>query len=471
MTKTITVAYGDGIGPEIMDAVLRILRAANTTLAIETIEIGNKAYEKGSKSGIPITAWQSIHRTKVLLKAPLTTPRGEGYQSVNVRLRKMLSLCVNIRPYDFQLCGRKARVTVIRENEEGLYCGVEYRHTPNSYSALKLVSERAAERICNYAFAYAHNNQYKRVTCMVKDNILKLSDGIFYKVFKQVAARYSSIESNSYLIDIGSALLSTRPEMFEVIVTTNLYGDIISDILAQVSGSVGLAGSINIGKEYAMFEAVHGTALNIANQNIANPSGLLQAAIYMLSYLKHHETAKLIHNALFKTLQEGIHTPDLYNATYSTRKVCTDEFTEAVINNLYKEYPKTPEFLPQIHHYQQRDKFPEREKVLVGVDIYVAWPLSLLTELIAMIKRISQANKQYKLYAVLAKGIAVWRYDGKEITTLCEQCDNLCCRFINDQLSHHEITLLLQKLLQENIEVTQMIKLYFFDNEQGFFSC
>lgn len=468
MTKTITVAYGDGIGPEIMDAVIRILRAADVALAIESIEIGSKAYEKGFKSGISSQAWQSIHRTKVLLKAPLNTPQGGGYQSVNVRLRKMLGLFVNIRPYDFQLYDKKANVVVIRENQEGLYCGTEYRHTQDSYSALKLVSEHVAERICDYAFTYAQNNRHKKVTCMIKDNILKLSDGIFHKVFKKIAEKYPNIESNSYLIDIGSALLATRPEIFEVIVTTNLYGDIISDILAQVSGSVGLAGSINMGSKYAMFEAVHGTAPSIADQNIANPGGLLQAAIYMLLYLKQHNKAKLIHNALSKTLKDGIHTPDLYNTTHSTRKVCTDEFTEAVISNLNKQDIDTTKSLLQITNCKQKDySIQQSKKALIGADVYVEWPLSRLTELVSVIT----INKGYKLYAILAKGTAVWRYDNKEITTLYEQCDNLCCRFINDQISHSEIAALLQKFSEENIEVTQMIKLYFFDNEQGFFSC
>src|SRR5690606_24987824 len=213
-------------------------------------------------------------------KAPITTPQGGGYKSLNVTTRKALGLYANVRPcvsYNPFIASKHPEmdVVIVRENEEDLYAGIEYRQTNDVYQCLKLISRPGSEKICRYAFEYARTNNRKKVTCFIKDNIMKLTDGIFHKVFDEVAAEYPEIESDSLIVDIGSAFLADRPGTLDVIVTENLYGDIISDIAAQITGSVGLAGSANIGDDYAMFEAIHGSAPTIAGKNIANPSGLL----------------------------------------------------------------------------------------------------------------------------------------------------------------------------------------------------
>ena len=261
----ITVAYGDGIGPEIMEAVLKILAEARVPLTIDTIEVGQKFYEKGVTTGIPPAAWDSIRRTKVLLKAPITTPQGGGYKSLNVTMRKALGLYANVRPCTsfhpyVKSMHANMNLVIVRENEEDLYAGIEYRQTQDTFQSVKVITRSGSERIMRYAFEYAVQNGRKKVTCMSKDNIMKLTDGAFHDMFTMVAKEYPQIENEHYIIDIGSARIASKPHLFDVIVTENLYGDIISDIAAEVSGSVGLAGSANIGANYAMFEAIHGSA-------------------------------------------------------------------------------------------------------------------------------------------------------------------------------------------------------------------
>src|SRR5262249_21358113 len=283
----ITIARGDGIGPEIMDATLTILKAAGARLAIEEIEIGEKVYLRGNTAGIEPSAWESLRRTRVFLKAPITTPQGGGFKSLNVTTRKTLGLYANVRPCVsyFPFVATKHPVmdlVIVRENEEDTYAGVEYRLTPNVYECLKLITRPGSEKIVRYAFEYAVRNSRRRVTCFTKDNIMKMTDGLFHKVFDEVAKEYPEIQNEHWIVDIGAAKLADSPEAFDVIVMPNLYGDILSDVAAQIAGSVGLAGSSNIGQNYAMFEAIHGSAPRRAGQNVANPSGLLLGAVMML---------------------------------------------------------------------------------------------------------------------------------------------------------------------------------------------
>ncbi len=341
MSTLITVAYGDGIGPEIMEAVLSILREAEAEISIDIIEIGERVYSKEWSHGISPSGWESIERTKILLKSPTTTPQGKGNKSLNVALRKNLGLYANIRPcisYHHVIENKfdKFDIVVIRENEEDVYTGIEHRLTGDSYQCTKIITRSGSEKICRYAFEYAKKHNRKKVTCLTKDNIMKMTDGTFHAAFDRIAKEYPDIKAEHYIVDIGMARVATEPENFDVIVTENLYGDILSDIVAQTSGSVGLAGSSNIGNEYAMFEAVHGSAPDIAGKNIANPSGLLNAAVHMLIYIGQVGTAKLIYDAWLKTLEDGIHTADLYKEKRSKQKVGTKEFAEAVIDNLGK---------------------------------------------------------------------------------------------------------------------------------------
>ena len=335
----ITVAYGDGIGPEIMQAVLHILRKAEAQIRVEVVEVGEKLYNKNYTSGIAPDTWESIERTKILLKAPITTPQGGGYKSLNVTMRKTLGLYANVRPsisyYPFVgTLHPKLDLVIIRENEEDLYAGIEYRHTHNVRESVKLISRTGCEKIVRYAFEYAVKNNRKKVTCFSKDNIMKFSDGIFHQVFNEIAKEYPAIANEHYIVDIGTARLATKPEIFDVIVTSNLFGDIISDVTAEISGSVGLAGSANIGKDFALFEAIHGSAPDIAGKNIANPSGLLNGAIMMLVHIGQGEVAALIENAWKRTLEDGVHTADIYNTETSTKKVGTKEFAEEVVKRL-----------------------------------------------------------------------------------------------------------------------------------------
>ena len=301
-TKTpITVAHGDGIGPEIMNATLRILEAAGAALDIETIEIGEKVYLRGNSAGIEPSAWESLLRTQVFLKAPITTPQGGGFKSLNVTIRKTLGQYANVRPcvsyHPFVHTKHpNMDLVIVRENEEDLYAGIEYQISPEVTSCIKLISRPGSEKIVRYAFEYARRHNRKKVTVFMKDNIMKMTDGLFHKVFDEVAAGYPDIQKEAWIVDIGAAKMADTPEAFDVIVMPNLYGDILSDVAAQIAGSVGLAGSANIGEKCAMFEAIHGSAPRRANQNLANPSGLLLGAVLMLVHIGQPEVAERVHN-------------------------------------------------------------------------------------------------------------------------------------------------------------------------------
>jgi isocitrate dehydrogenase len=246
-----------------MDATLAILKAGGARLEIENIEVGEKVYLSGNTSGILPSAWDSLRRTKVFLKAPITTPQGGGYKSLNVTARKTLGLYANIRPcvsyYPFVRTKHPVMdVVIVRENEEDLYAGVEYQTTPDEMVALKIITRPGCEKIIRYAFEYARQYKRKKVTCFTKDNILKMTDGMFHKIFDEISPEYPELEKEHWIVDIGAAKMADTPEAFDVIVMPNLYGDVLSDVAAQIAGSVGLAGSSNIGDRCAMFEAIHG---------------------------------------------------------------------------------------------------------------------------------------------------------------------------------------------------------------------
>ncbi|MEO7144655.1 MAG: NADP-dependent isocitrate dehydrogenase, partial [Bryobacteraceae bacterium] len=335
----ITVAHGDGIGPEIMAATLHILKEAGANLAIETIEIGEKVYLGGNTAGIDPSAWESLRRTKVFLKAPITTPQGGGFKSLNVTTRKSLGLYANVRPcvayhpfVDTKHPGMD--VVIVRENEEDLYAGIEYRISNEVVECIKLISRPGTERIVRYAFDYARRHNRKKVTCFTKDNIMKVTDGLFHKIFDEIAAEYPDIVNEHWIVDIGAAKLADTPTVFDVIVMPNLYGDILSDVAAQIAGSVGLAGSANIGARCAMFEAIHGSAPRRAGQNLANPSGLLLGAVLMLVHIGQIDAAARVHNAWLRTIEDGVHTYDVFSEGISLQKVGTREFAVAVAARL-----------------------------------------------------------------------------------------------------------------------------------------
>ena len=335
----ITIAKGDGIGPEIMDATLDIILAAGAQIETEEIEVGEKVYLAGNTSGIAPEAWDVIRRNKIFLKAPITTPQGGGYKSLNVTTRKFLGLYANVRPcvslHPFVKTKHPVMdIVIVRENEEDLYAGIEHQQTDEVVQCLKLISRPGCEKIVRYAFEYARQHNRKKVTCFTKDNIMKQTDGLFHQVFDEIAKEYPDLENEHWIIDIGAAKMADTPEAFDVIVMPNLYGDVLSDVAAQITGSVGLAGSANIGEECAMFEAIHGSAPRRAGQNVANPSGLLQGAIMMLNYIGQTKVAEKVQNAWLKTIEDGTHTYDIYKEGVSKQQVGTKEFAQAVIANL-----------------------------------------------------------------------------------------------------------------------------------------
>jgi len=469
----ITVANGDGIGPEIMAATLRILEAAEAPLEIETIDIGEKVYLAGNSSGIEPSSWESLRRTKVFLKAPITTPQGGGYKSLNVTVRKVLGLYANVRPcvsyHPFVDTKHPVMdVVVVRENEEDLYAGIEHRQTNQVVQCLKLISRPGSEKIVRYAFEYARRNNRKKVTCFTKDNIMKLTDGLFHKVFDEIAAEYPDIQNEHWIVDIGAAKLADTPEAFDVVVLPNLYGDVLSDVAAQIAGSVGLAGSANIGEHVSMFEAIHGSAPRRAGQNLANPSGLLLGAVMMLVHVGLTEHAERVHNAWLRTIEDGIHTYDIYDEKVSKQKVGTKEFAEAVVARL----GQTPQIL-KARKYKKGDEShavatngKPAQKELVGVDVFLDWTSGSANDLGDALGKVN--GEGVKLTMISNRGVKV-RPDG-HTETFCS--DHWRCRFLPEaeggKVAHAQVVSLLGRIAGAGYDFIKTEGLYTFDGQRGF---
>lgn len=334
MKKTVTVFRGDGIGPELVDSVLKILEAAGAPLDYELFDVGENEWKRNG-SLLPEAACRSFERTKVLLKSPITTPVGTGFRSLNVTLRGMYDLYANIRPVRSNAAVHTpfhdVDIVIFRENTEGLYVGQEEQIDENTVHAIKIVTKKASERIIRDAFEYAALHGRKKVTCVHKANILKKSDGMFLSIFREVAGEYPQIEADDKIIDNTCMQLVMNPNQFDVMVMQNLYGDIISDLCSGLIGGLGLVPSSNIGTEYAMFEAVHGSAPDIAGKNLANPTAFLWSACMMLEYIGETECAARIREAVDEVLQEGICLTKDLRGTAST-----SEYTEEIIKKLQK---------------------------------------------------------------------------------------------------------------------------------------
>jgi isocitrate dehydrogenase len=469
---TITIARGDGIGPEIMEATLRILRAAQAPLQYDEIEVGEKVYLAGNTSGISTEAWDTIRRNKVFLKAPITTPQGGGYKSLNVTMRKMLGLYANVRPcfslHPFVVTKHPVMdVVIVRENEEDLYAGIEHQQTDEVVQCLKLISRPGCEKIVRYAFEYARTAGRKKVSCFSKDNIMKQTDGLFHKVFDEIGAEYPELEQDHWIVDIGAARLADTPEMFDVIVMPNLYGDILSDVAAQITGSVGLAGSANIGTSCAMFEAIHGSAPTIAGQGIANPSGLLQGAVMMLRHLGLGTVASTIQNAWLTTLEDGIHTADVYRAETSKQRVGTQAFADAVIARLGQR----PQSLPAVNYPPQAAlnlpayvPKPAAKKELLGVDLFVHHR-GTAREVGSLVSSLNLPGAE--LTMITNRGIMVWPKGFEE--TFCT--DHWRCRFKvpgGGVMERSNIPTLLQRALEHGVDVIKTENLFQFNGQPAF---
>lgn len=325
----ITLIPGDGIGPEVASAVVRIIEASGAKIEWETHVAGQQALDKFGTT-LPEELIESIKRNKVGLKGPITTPVGEGFTSVNVGLRKALDLYANLRPIralpNIPCRNPDLNLVIVRENTESLYSGLEHEIVPGVVESLKIITKKASTRIARFAFEFARKEKRKKITCTHKANIMKMSDGLFRKCFWTVAREYPSIESADMIIDNASMQLVMRPEQFDVVLCENLYGDIVSDLCAGLIGGLGLVPGANIGEKGAVFEAVHGSAPDIAGKGIANPTALLQSAILMLRHTNERKAADKVEGAMLRVFAEGkVRTRDIGGAA------TTDEFANAII--------------------------------------------------------------------------------------------------------------------------------------------
>ncbi len=467
----ITVAYGDGIGPEIMDATLRMVTEAGAQLDMERIEIGESIYSRGISNGIEESSWDSLRRTKVFLKAPITTPQGGGFKSLNVTVRKTLGMYANVRP-----CASlhpyvstkhpKMNLVIVRENEEDVYGGIEHRQTEQVTQCLKLISRPGSERIVRYAFEYARANKRKKVTCFTKDNIMKLTDGLFHKVFDEIAKEYPGIENEHWIVDIGAAKMADTPEAFDVLVMPNLYGDVLSDVAAQITGSVGLAGSANIGDHCSMFEAIHGSAPRRAGQNLANPSGLFHGALLMLSHIGQGEVAECAHNAWLRTIEDGIHTYDIYKEGVSKEKVGTKEFASAVIARL----GQSPQHLAPVEYAKDahmnvaaRAAGPRAVKKHVGVDVFIDFPDGNPDRIAERLKKLGAGSA--KLTVISNRGTKVWPSGNPDTFW----SDHWSCRFESkDRFSSRDVATIVAAMSDAGFDIVKTEGLYTFDGSRGY---
>ncbi len=430
--RTITLIPGDGVGPECVAAVQRIFAAAGAPIHWEVCQAGAEVFRKGLASGVPDETIESISRTKVALKGPLETPVGYGEKSANVTLRKLFELYGNVRPtrelpgVPAVFAGRSIDLVVVRENVEDLYAGIEHMQTPGVAQCLKLISRKGCEKIVRLAFELARAESRTKVHCATKSNIMKLTEGYLKRTFEQIAAEYPEIRAEHIIIDNCAHQLVRWPEQFEIIVTTNMNGDIISDLTSGLTGGLGLAPSANIGNEAAMFEAVHGSAPNIAGKNVANPTALLQAAVMMLRHVGLFELADRIEQAIIVTLEEG--TALTLDMTLHEHAATTTEYTDAIIANLgrrsatWRGREYRPIRLPQVS--TRPDLVQVGSRRTVGADVFVETgqppePLGRALQQLA-------EGTALKLKMISNRGVQVFPHRG----SLPDCVDHYRCRFI-----------------------------------------
>jgi isocitrate dehydrogenase len=432
MTK-IAVAKGDGIGPEIMSAVLKIFDAAKLPLEYEYVEMGKWVFDKGFSNGMTPEAQRTIETLGILFKGPMETPKGKGVKSVNVTARKTWNTYANKRVFQtlqgvdtvFSKAGIPVDITVVRENIEDTYGGIEHMLTHDVALSRRFITRPGSLQLIKYAFEMAKKKGTKRITCAHKANIMKITDGLFLQVFYEVAKDYPELKSDDIIIDDLCMKLVTRPDLFDVIVLTNLQGDIVSDLCAGLVGGLGFAPSANIGDHICIFEAVHGTAPDIAGKNIANPTALLLSGVSMLRHMGLMESSAMIENALLYTLEQGIHTGDFGNK--STPSLNTTAYAEAIINN----FGKTPEHgarpkladMAATQTIFKLEKNPMMESSetenenIVGVDFFIE---SNEQPVVIANKCLRHAGVKFKLINISNRGTQVWP-TGSVYTNLVNQ--------------------------------------------------
>ena len=472
--RKITVIPGDGIGPEVVSAALKVIEATGVDIEPEIRVAGAEAFKKDIESGVPDETIESIERTKVVLKGPLETPIGFGNKSANVTLRTLFETFGNLRPVrelpgvHTPFTGRKLDIVIVRENVEDLYTGIEYMQTPGVAQALKIISRTGCEKIVRLAFEFAVAAGRKRVHCATKANIMKLTEGMLQHTFEEIAKQYPEIESKHILIDNCAHQLAMRPEQFDVIVTTNMNGDILSDLTSGLTGGLGFAPSANIGSDVAIFEAVHGSAPDIAGKNVANPTALILSAAMMLRHIGEGDCAHDIEEAVLVTLESGVRSGDMAG---ETKPSSTTEFADAIIANLGKK-SKT---VGAHHDFRAVRISPSSEDVqavetkarkVTGVDVFIESKLQP-EQLAADLNDIC-AGTTLNLHMIGNRGNTVYPADdGRKVTLI----DQYRCRFMkkarNDALTNSEILALLTKIGEAHTWM-HIEKLQQFDGEDAF---
>lgn len=432
MTK-IAVAKGDGIGPEIMDAVLSIFEAAKVPIEYEFVDMGKWVFDKGYSNGMTPEAQRSIETLGILFKGPMETPKGKGVKSVNVTARKTWNTYANKRVFQtlhgvdtvFSKAGIPVDITVVRENIEDTYGGIEHMLTHDVALSRRFITRPGSLQVIKYAFEMAKKKGARRITCGHKANIMKITDGLFLDVFNEVAKEYPELKADDVIVDDLCMKLVTRPDLFDVVVLTNLQGDIVSDLCAGLVGGLGFAPSANIGDHICIFEAVHGTAPDIAGKNIANPTALLLSGIGMLRHLGLMKSAAIIENALLYTLEQGVHTGDFGDKSKSSAN--TTEFSQTIVGNFGKSpelgaKPMLPD-MPTTQTHFKLEKNPMLESVemenekIVGVDFFIEsneQPITIAN------KCMRHAGVKFKLVNISNRGTQVWP-TGSVYTNLVNQ--------------------------------------------------
>lgn len=470
----VTVIRGDGIGPEVVDATLRLMREAGAQLDIEDCVAGAEVFKAGDKTGVPDDTADSIRRTGVALKGPLETPIGYGEKSANVTLRKMFETYGNIRPareipgLATPYAGRGIDLVIVRENLEDLYSGIEHLQTPGVALSLKVITHHGSEKIARLAFEFARSEGRKSVTCATKANIMKLGEGLFKRTFDEVAREYPDIEARQILVDNAAHQLVMRPEQFDVIVTTNMNGDILSDLTSGLVGGLGFAPSANIGSETAMFEAVHGSAPDIAGRDLANPSAIMLSAVMMLRHIGQPAVASAIEDALLYTLEDGrFLTGDIAK---EHEPVGTKLFTNAVIDNLGKvptigERRESRALVMPKHGWRPK-QVVAKETEVVGMDVLIVEREMTAAQVGAAVEACTQGGP-LRLQLISSRGSQVWPGD----TDPAEMIETWRCRFVrvddttsitDDQL-YHLLSCIGAKFSWSNVQ-----KLQEFDGEAGY---
>jgi len=429
----IAVAKGEGIGPEIMDAVLKIFTANNAPLEYENVEMGKWVFDKGFSNGMTPEAKHTIESLGILFKGPMETPKGKGVKSINVTARKTWNTFANKRIFQtlhgvntvFSKAGIIIDITIVRENIEDTYGGIEHMLTHDVALSRRFITRPGSLQVIRYAFEMAKKKNARRITCGHKANIMKITDGLFLECFYEVAKEYPELKADDVIVDDLCMKLVTRPDTFDVVVLTNLQGDIVSDLCAGLVGGLGFAPSANIGDHICIFEAVHGTAPDIAGKNIANPTALLLSGIAMLRHLGLMENAAIIENALLYTLESGVHTGDFGNK--ETPSANTTEFADAIISNFGKQPAKAAKPLlpnmPITPTYFKLDKNPMlvsaemNEDKIVGVDMFIESEEQ--PQQIAK-KCERHAGVKFKLINISNRGTQVWP-TGSVYTNLVNQ--------------------------------------------------